>query len=283
MIERHAPGPRDAPVPLTEPSRDEVHVWTIRLDLADWRDSLPPEELSDDELVRAGRFLFERERRRFAICRATLRAILGGYLGTRPGELSFRTGPYGKPHLDPERYGERIRFNVSHSGELALVAVSRERELGVDIEHVRPLDGIDEIVARHFSPGERLALKCVAPTARLAMFYQYWTLKEAYLKACGVGLSRALEEVDVSGACDHPIRLPDVSAVADEKFWTGRTLDPPPGYVAALVVEGRGGSSARTIDRMPSELMRRRSRHAPSPLTLADTPHTVVATAFPHG
>jgi 4'-phosphopantetheinyl transferase len=232
-------------------SPDEVHIWTIHLDIADWRASSGRGWLSGDESLRAERFLLESDRRRFAVCRATLRAILGGYLETPPGELNFRNGIHGKPRLDPARYGEQVRFNVSHSAELALVAVSRDRELGVDLEHVRPLDGIDEIVARTFAPGDRLAFNRVAPAARLSTFYRLWTLKEAHLKACGVGLSQALGEVDVSGACEHPIRVPDGFAAGDERCWTVRTLDPAPGYVGALVVEGRADASVRAIDWMP--------------------------------
>ncbi len=263
MTERSARRHREAPFRL---SADEIHVWTVGLDIADWRDNLVPGRLSDDELQRAARSPFERERRRFAVCRATLRAILGRYLDTRPCELSLRYGPYGKPRLDSEHYGEPIRFNVSHSDELALIAVDRGRELGVDIERVRPLDGIDDIVARHFGPAERLAFSRVAPAARLSTFYRYWTLKEAYLKAGGVGMSRALNEVDVTGAGDHPMYLPDVFGTGATRCWTGRTLAPAPGYIAALVVEGWAGASVTTMIGGPLTLTR---------LTLPGVPRTV--------
>lgn len=271
MTERTARRHREAPFRL---SAGEVHVWTVRLDIADWRDNLVPGRLSDDELQRVARSPFERERRRFAVCRATLRAILGRYLDARPCELSFRYGPYGKPRLHAEHYGEPIRFNVSHSDELALIAVDRGRELGVDIERVRPLDGIDDIVSRHFGPAERLALSRVAPAARLSTFYRYWTLKEAYLKAGGVGMSRRLDEVDVTGAGDHPKHLPDVFGAGAERCWTGTTLAPAPGYIAALVVEGRTGASVTTMIGWPPTLTR---------LTLPGVPRTVGSTTASDG
>jgi 4'-phosphopantetheinyl transferase len=228
---------------------DEVHVWAVRLDRVDWRDEFVPGWLTEDEVVRAKRFLFERERRRFAVCRATLRAILGGYLGARPRDLTFRYGPRGKPYLDPQRHDDAIRFNVSHSDELALVAVSRGRELGVDIERVRPLDGIDDIVARQFGPSERLAFGRAATTARLSTFYRFWTLKEAYLKACAAGISQALE-VDVSAAGDAPICLLDALGTGTKRHWTARTLHPAPEFIGALAVEGWRADTftARMID-----------------------------------
>src|SRR6185436_1069938 len=110
--------------------RDEVHLWTIPLDPANWRDAFRLGWLSPDELQRAHRFAFECEQRRFAVCRATVRAILGGYLGRAPGELRFDYGPHGKPRLVPANPGDSVYFNVSHSHEVGLVAVSPRRELG---------------------------------------------------------------------------------------------------------------------------------------------------------
>ena len=231
------------------PLSDEVHIWSVRLDRVDWRDKLVPRWLTEDEAVRAKRFLFQRERRRFAVCRATLRAILGGYLGARPRDLTFRYGPRGKPYLEPKRHGDTIRFNVSHSDELALVAVGRGRELGVDIERVRPLDGIDDIVARQFGPSERLAFGRAARTDRLSTFYRFWTLKEACLKACGTGISEALE-VDASAAGDAPTGLRDARGTGTKQHWTARTIHPAPGFIGALAVEARqaGTFATRMID-----------------------------------
>lgn len=241
-----------------------VHVWAIPLDTVDWRERLAATWLSDDELQRAVRFPREQERRRFAVCRSGLRTILSRYLDTRARDLKFREGPYGKPGLDPDEHGVPICFNTSHSNELALVAVSHEHELGVDIEHVRPLDGIDDIVAHHFAPRERLAFDRAAPEARLSIFYRYWTLKEACIKATGFGMRRALHEIDVTDACDRSIRLPHPCPGADNAWWTARALEPASGYVAAVVVEGC-------------------ERPTLTPLTLAGNAHTVVPTTAANG
>src|SRR2546426_3748074 len=122
MVETPFAGHQREPFPLSVLSDDEVHVWTIHLDVEGWRDVLAPEHLSADELLRVERFALERDSRRFAVCRATLRTILGCYLERRPCELAFRSGPYGKPYVDAAGSGESILFNVSHSDELALVA-----------------------------------------------------------------------------------------------------------------------------------------------------------------
>lgn len=226
---------------------DAIHLWVFRLDMVtNWRDWLRPGWLSTDEVDQAGRFaLDEPLRRRFVICRTTLRAILGRYLERPPGELTFAQGPYGKPYLNAVRTSGHIRFNVAHSHELALVAVSQGRELGVDLERMRPLDDIDDIVARSFAPAEQLVLDRLPPRDRLSTFYRYWTLKEAYLKACGVGLSRALADVDVTRAESRPLYLPD--AAGTPHYWCGRALDPAAGYCGALVVEGRAGVSVTTL------------------------------------
>ena len=228
------PAMREAPPAL---GQDAIHVWTVALDVADWRDALVGGGLSNDEWRRAERAPLEHVRRRFAVCRAALRAILAGDLESRPDALRFCYGPFGKPHLDPARHSEPIRFNVSHADDLALVAVSHNRELGVDLERLRPLDGIDDIARRCFGPAERRALDRAPSSSRLSTFYRYWTLKEAYLKACGTGMSGILDRIDVATAGDDPVALPDALSGA-ERWWSARPLDAAPGYLAALAVEG---------------------------------------------
>jgi 4'-phosphopantetheinyl transferase len=218
-----------------------------------------------------GRFASDEPlRRRFVICRTTLRAILGHYLGRPPAELTFAQGPHGKPYLNAVHTSGYIQFNVSHSHELALVAVSARRELGVDLERVRPVDDMDGIVARFFAPAERLAFDRLPPGDRLSTFYRYWTLKEAYLKASGVGLSRALADVDVIRGESSPLCLPDASGTPHE--WRGRTLAPAAGYCGALVVEGGEGVSVITLGDWPL-----------TALTLPGGAPTVGATASLHG
>ena len=217
---------------------DTVHVWCAPLD--------PPAGavrgyaalLAPDERARAERFRFEQHRRQYTVARGVLRSLLGRYLGADPRALAFRYASHGKPELDGG--GGALRFNVSHSGELALYAVARGREVGVDVEHVHPLDDAEEIAERFFSAAERAAFRALPPEAKEVAFFDCWTRKEAYIKAIGEGLSFPLHAFDVSLAPGEPARL--LGAVDREQAarWTLRELDPAPGYRAALVVEGGG-------------------------------------------
>jgi 4'-phosphopantetheinyl transferase len=217
-----------------------VHVWRVRLEGHEERDRLLAAALSAEELRRAGRYRFEADRRRFVVRRAALRAILGGYLGARGAELRFGAGEHGKPFLDRARHGRTLRFNASSSHELALIAVSRQAELGVDVERRRPLRDLAGMVSQCLSPRERLALAAVPGPGRLDAFLGGWTLKEAYLKACGDGLTRGLDRVEVSIDAGAPPRLlATFDRPGDEARWTLHRLDAGGGYLAALAVEGR--------------------------------------------
>jgi 4'-phosphopantetheinyl transferase len=229
-------------VPSVHPvlSAGEVHVWRIFLDVRGWREELGGGGLSEEERRRASRFRFAADQRRFVVRHAALRAILGAYLGASSAELVFCAGVHGKPFLDPGRHGKVIRFNMSHSHDLALVGVSRDREIGVDIELCRPLRGMAEIAARCFSPREQLAFSKVLERNRLEAFFGAWTLKEAYVKACGDGMNSNLDRVEVTIGVDEPVRLlAALDRPGDEARWTLRRLDPGGGYLAALAAEGR--------------------------------------------
>jgi 4'-phosphopantetheinyl transferase len=198
------------------------------------------EHLSPDEKARAGRFVFARHQRRFAAGRGALRAILGGYLDRAPARLRFEYGPHGKPSLAAPEAESGLRFNLSHSQGLALVAVTRFRELGVDVEEVRPLVDAQPIAARCFSAEENRVFLGVPAADRLAVFFNCWTRKEAYLKALGDGLARPLDTFDVTLRAGEPARLVRVRGDEEEAArWSLRALEPAPGFVGALSVEGQ--------------------------------------------
>jgi 4'-phosphopantetheinyl transferase len=207
--------------------------------------------LSAEEVRRAARFLRETHRRRFIIAHAALRTILGQYLGIPPDRvaISLRTG--GKPELalaqgSPLPWGggpgvraaKTLRFNLSHSEALALIAVALDCEVGVDVEHIRPISDMANIVKRYFAPGEQAAWLALPDGERLAGFFRCWTRKEAYLKARGIGLSGGLDRFEVSLAPDEPARLlcPDPSDAPAR--WQMHDVLAGPGYLAACVVEG---------------------------------------------
>ena len=234
------------PIPLPA---DEVHVWTApRDDAPDAEVEACRDLLTVEERRRADRFVAPLDRRRFAIGRGRLRTILGRYLDRAPAGLRFASNPHGKPGLE----GTALRFNLTHSGTTMLVAITLGRELGVDIETIRPDFGGEAIARRFFAPGEVAALIGLPPAARTLAFFQGWTRKEAYIKAQGKGLAMPLDEFEVEIRPDHPARLiatrPDPAEAAR---WTLVELDAPPGAVAALCVRGGGWTLCRR--RWPDE------------------------------
>jgi 4'-phosphopantetheinyl transferase len=217
--------------------RDEIHIWTARLDSGAGDRQTESETLSPEEIDRAGRYRFEHDRRRFIAARATLRLLLAGYLGTRPASLRIVSGSRGKPELAAGA-SSWLKFNISHSEDLAVFAIGCGRELGVDVERVRTDMDFEPLVDRVLSEAERGALDQLAPEARRRAFYRYWTRKEAYLKALGVGLAVAPRELDVTG--DHVkalIRGQLRGLLESDSTWLLHDADLSPGYVAALAVE----------------------------------------------
>jgi 4'-phosphopantetheinyl transferase len=217
-----------------------LHVWTIALDVSPPTEH-PEEWLSAEERARASRYRFEADRRRFVAARTALRAILARYLCVPPASVIFTTGSWGKPMLDGARHGTTLRFNLSHSHELALVVVAHDRDVGVDVERVRMLPELDGIVARAFSADERMTLERLPPERRLHAFFKSWTAKEAYLKACGQGLRREPRHIEVQGSCDDErpkIRVldPPDDRHRSEVFW----IMPRAEYAAAIAVELAG-------------------------------------------
>jgi 4'-phosphopantetheinyl transferase len=220
---------------------DEVHVWQVSLDRPDSSVRRLARLLSPDEGARAKRFVIDRVRRRFVVCRGVLRLILGRYTGAAPGQLRFTYGAHGKPALAPGPGGE-VCFNVSHSDGLALYAVARGREIGVDVERLRPLPGAERIAERFFSIPEQAALQALPAERKLEAFYTCWTRKEAYIKARGDGLGHPLDQFAVSIAPGEPARLSPAGDGDGREIarWSLEGLPPAPGYVAALAGRGRG-------------------------------------------
>jgi len=220
---------------------DEVHVWRATLDQTPSQIQSYLHHLAADEQARAERFHFERDREHFIVARGVLRAILGGYLKRAPERLSFCYSSHGKPALAGESGEDAIHFNVSHSHEIALFAVTRGREVGIDVERIRSNLAVEEIAGRFFSRQEVAMLRALPTEKQREAFFRGWTRKEAYLKARGEGLSLPLDQFDVSLAPGEPAAIlgtqPDSS---EASRWSLQEVTPAPGYVAALAVEGQG-------------------------------------------
>jgi 4'-phosphopantetheinyl transferase len=217
------------------PAEDEIHVWRASLDLEkeslDRRASI----LSQDEKQRASRFLFPRDRDHFAAARGILRELLGKYAAISPAQLEFQYGDRGKPSLRTKNDESPVHFNLSHSRGLAVYAFARNRELGIDLEPIRPEFAGEGIAERHFSPQELKEWRRLTPGLRAEAFFLCWTRKEAYVKARGGGLQIPLASFSVTLTPGQPEQLLSV----DSARWRLRSFQPAPGYAAAIVGEGK--------------------------------------------
>jgi len=218
---------------------NEVDVWRAQLELPSSQVQRLRGILTDDELDRANRFSFEIDRQRFIAARGTLRSILSPYITIYPSYLRFYYNQYGKPFLAPEFSSYLLDFNLSHSGSMALYAITRNRAIGVDVERVRSDFEYEEIAKRFFSVNEVAILHTIPIEKKLEAFYNCWTRKEAYLKAHGKGLSLPLDSFDVSFASrEPPILLITKDEPQESSHWTLLDLKPGLGYVGALAVKG---------------------------------------------
>jgi len=190
--------------------------------------------LDPQEQARADRFRFQKDRNAFTIARGLLRTILGGYLRMTPSAVSFTYGPRGKPAVVASR---PIRFNVSHSGDLVLYAITEGHEVGVDVEHIRPMEDLDGIARRFFSPAEYLELASLPAGKRLKCFFDCWTRKESFIKAVGDGLSYPLDRFRVTLRPGDVPRLVSIDGQdASALPWSLHDVAPSEDYAAALTV-----------------------------------------------
>jgi 4'-phosphopantetheinyl transferase len=217
----------------------EIDLWRVDLNLPEPGYQEVERWLTDDERSRAGRFVFDRDRRRFVACRGRLRAILSRYLREEPCRLRFQYGPQGKPSLEPAP-DPPLYFNVSHSHDLALIAVRRSGAVGVDVERLRPIEEAEAIARRYFTRREHATLSGLPAEERTAAFFCCWTRKEAMLKATGEGIGVSLDAVEVSLAPREPARVLGICGRPAEEVaaWRLYPAMPAAGYVGAVAAQG---------------------------------------------
>ncbi len=231
--------PASSPREWDSLSSGEVHVWGASLVQPASVLRQLREVLDEEEKRRADRFKFEKGQRQFTVGRGLLRLLLGKYLRTDPAGIGFRYNPHGKPELSAGFDGSRLKFNLSHSGEVVLYALSLGRELGVDVETVRPDFATDGIAERFFAPAERIKLRTLDQDARIQAFFSCWTRKEAFIKARGKGMAIPLDAFEVTLKPDEPAAVLATYDDPDEaQRWSLYELDPGPGYLASLAVAG---------------------------------------------
>jgi len=225
----------------------EVHLWAARLDLAPGQSVELAATLSPDERARAARFHFAKDRRRWIAARGQLRRILGGYLRRDPAAVAFDyvcgcgaprcSHAHRKPQLADDTW---LNFNLSHARDLALIAVTRDRRVGVDLEYLRPAAELLPLADTICAPADLVALRGLPAADRATALLTLWTCKEAYLKARGIGLLLAPQEVELAIGPADPTRLIRVSGDAVEAArWSVANVPYGPEQVAAFAVEGQ--------------------------------------------
>ena len=227
--------PVELPFPL-----DRIDVWRVPVEV----EAMPEEEwrgiLAADEVARASRFHFDRDRNRYRRGRTALRILLGRYLEVPAAEIRFQYESHGKPEIAHPHNARELRFNSSDSGGLVLIAVTAGTVVGVNVERLRPMPDLVNIATRFFSAREVQDLLAFSEEKRPEAFFACWTRKEAFLKAMGVGLSYPLSAFSVSVNPDGPAKMlelgEDKSAAGK---WSLQDLQPGEGFRASLAWEGK--------------------------------------------
>lgn len=221
--------------------RSEVHLWCCRTDLGDIDAAERRSVLSAPERVRADRYRVAEAGIAFVAARSWLRRVLAAYTLIPPTRLRFGETPSGKPFLADQNTDRPVAFNLSHSGDLAIVAVTAGMTVGIDIERIRPVP--PDAAAGCLTTGEATALAALAPALREEAFIRCWTRKEAYLKATGAGLNTSPSSFAVS-LDPLAARILAVGSDAEEAaHWQLADLRPAPGYCGALAARQHGWSA----------------------------------------
>lgn len=240
--------------PLDPNGTTAVHIWTASLDLPPQQHTELGQLLCPAEQRRAERYHFEIHRRRFIAARGLLRTLLGQYLNTPPADIEFSYGPYGKPALAPAFAKEGLEFNLAHSEDLVLFVMAVGSAVGVDLEEVRALPEMEDLVRRFFSRREAALFAALPPAQKTQGFFNLWTRKEAWLKATGEGIAQYLSQVEVSfvpGQGAELLSLP--THLADGRRWQLYDLAAAGGFAGALAI---AGPHSRPVCRKWNELVR---------------------------
>ncbi len=215
--------------PRDLPQQGELHLWSWATD----KPSLVPWDLDSLDAIeqeRYDRFADDRVRQNFLVARAGLRRLLAGYLGSEPRDVPLETMAHGKPRL----VNDLLHFNLSHSGDLVVAAVSQD-EVGIDVERIRPVTSLARLAAKHMTLAEQTAIASAKPRDQLATFFRLWTRKEAIVKLTGLGLQASVRLLEVSAAAQFSgdVLLPDPWNSRLKTSWLANVAMPA-GYVAAI-------------------------------------------------
>lgn len=227
-------GPDILPLP-----EGEAHLWIAQPDeirepglLARYQNVLDPTERRAH-----GRFHFEQHRHQYLVAHALLRWVLSRYVPGTPAAWRFERGVYGRPEISYACCSSKLRFNLSHTNGLVACAVVSGADIGVDVEEIRRRESLLKMADAVFSAQEADALRCVSKEAQVARFFDYWTLKEAYIKARGMGLALPLNGFSFHVVDGEPLRIGISPELEDEaQGWSFFLLQPTTRHRAALAL-----------------------------------------------
>jgi len=237
-------------IPLAD---GEVHLW-----LASYEDASGAnlhatyrQVLANDERAQEKRFYFERDRRRYLLTRALVRTTLSRYLALLPVHWKFSSNSYGRPEIvNAEAREAGLSFNVSHTHSLIVLGVAKGCALGVDVENILAQEASIELAEHYFAPREAAALKEAAEHQQQFRFFEYWTFKESYIKARGMGLSLPLDKFGFRYPSDRAVEIAIDPELADDatrwQFWQ---LRPSKEYLVAICAERTGAQPPRLVIR----------------------------------
>ncbi len=224
------------PIPLTS---DQLHVWHFSLTdntaLSEAR-----ETLSGDEIERSRRFVFDKDRNRFMVARTLLRQLLSSYTSEEPAKIRFSYNPQGKPSIAGD-----LSFNLSHSGDMAVFACCLHREIGIDLEMVKPVDDPLHMAGLVFTDEETGLLQRLPEEQKNRFFFMIWTRKEALLKAAGAGIGDVLKRLPVM--CGNGPMHESATSCFRGKYWRIHDLEIADDCCGAVCYELPGGSDGMTI------------------------------------
>lgn len=222
-------------------SHNEIHLWYA------YDDSIKDSSLlsqylnilNDEERVQQQRFHFEKHRHQYLITRATVRSVLSYYAPEiSPAQWTFEKNEYGKPSITNKNVAVPLRFNISHTDQLIVMAVTLDRDLGVDVEYLPRLGKMLEIANSFFSPAEAQQLLALPAELQRNRFFDLWTLKEAYIKACGMGLSIPLDHFSYSFSDNGKISIDFKSERNDQpEYWQFWQMRPNDDYKVAMAIK----------------------------------------------
>jgi 4'-phosphopantetheinyl transferase len=233
---------------------DDIHLWLVDYELVEERlHDAYRSLLSEQEREQESRFHFARDRRRYLVTRALVRTVLSRYVPIRPQDWSFKADYYGRPRIENVvAQHEQLTFNISHTHSLIVLGVGRDRELGVDVENVAAREVSLDLAERFFAAEEAAALARVPAAGQQQRFFEYWTLKESYIKARGMGLSLPLDKFAFRYPDNGAVKIAIDPCLSDDparwRFWQCKPSAP---YLLAVCAErgrsGRANISARRV------------------------------------